>query len=126
MIGARKDEDVLRHAVESVLTADLTEEHGWREGTGYHLGLPKCEPDMLAGEGLVRRGIMVRSEGGRLTLSEAAVVRLFRVALDAAVADLMANDPPDEKLPTDEYDYENEGPGRLISLRGELTVRGWR
>lgn len=122
-IGAQLDQDVLRRAVEQVITMDLTQQHGWKEGTGYHLGLPEMKPDMQAGEGLVRRGVLTRDEHGTLRLSESALIRALRVAVDKSVEDLLNNDPPEEKLPETPY-YDN-GPERLISLDGKLAVHEW-
>lgn len=88
------DERVLRRALTQLLVADLTRSHGWREGVSFHLGLPRMESDMTAGERLVDRGVMRRSATGSLQLSESAVVRALHVAVDAAVADLLEHYPP--------------------------------
>lgn len=117
------DEQVLRHAVESIFEVDLTSEHGWLEGTSYH--------DAAAGQTLVTRSVMVckgqHGVNARLYLSESAVMRALRVAIDAAVADLLASDPPVEAIPYDFSDVEDmdssEAPSRLIMLRGIPTVR---
>lgn len=121
----RSDEGILRNSLKQVIKADLTREHGWREGTEYHLGPPKYSPDKSAGESLVKRGILARDSNNRLRLSEAALARALRVAIDAAVADLIANEPPKEHLPTCPDYYEN-GPGYMfIDSFGNLSVREW-
>lgn len=119
----KNDIDVLRRSIEQVVKIDLSRGSGWREGTSYHLGLPEMRPDMTAGESLVRRGILRRDERGNLTLSEAALLRILSVAIDSAVADLLANDPPDGTLPELPEWSEEEDNARLIQLDGEAVVR---
>ena len=125
-MSKRTDEEVLRNAIEQVVTIDLTHRHGWREGTGWHLGLPEMKPDMQAGEALVQRGVLLRDAHGRLTLSEAALLRILTVAIDSAVRDLLTSDPPAATLPKDEYSYD-DGQDReiLISSQGCPTLHIW-
>jgi hypothetical protein len=112
------DRDVLLNALGSVINLNLTAESGWREGTEWR--------DPHAGDSLVARGILLRPHEGssRMYFSEAALVRVLRVAIDAALEDLLANDPP----PTAPIDlredlFGDEGPHKLILLRDEITVR---
>ena len=112
------DRDVLRNALKSVININLTAEAGWREGTEWR--------DQHAGDSLVARGILLRPYDGssRMYFSEAALVRALRVAIDAALEDLLANDPP-PVAPIDlrEDLYGDEGPHKLILLDGEIAVR---
>lgn len=121
----RTDEEILRNSVAQVLKLDLTREHGWQEGTGYHLGMPQCLPDMTTGDNLIKRGIL-RREGSSLMLTESALIRIMHVAMSAVLADLLTNNPPAAKLP-EIPDYYDDGPARLIFCglnRDELEVRG--
>ena len=124
MSSKRTDEEVLRYAVEQVVVIDLTRAHGWREGTGWHLGLPEMMPDMLAGEALVQRGVLLRDAQGTLTLSEATLLRILTVAVDAAVAELLVADPPAAELPKEDFgdDCDRE---ILISCDGCPTLHLW-
>ena len=119
------DREILRNSIAQVLELDLTAEHGWREGTGYHQGPPRYEPNNSVGENLVNRGILAR-EGSRLILTESALVRIMRTAMNAVVEDLLNNDPPLANLP-ETPKYCDNGPVRLIFTgldHDKLQVRG--
>lgn len=121
----RTDREILRHSVAQVLQLDLTQEHGWKEGTGYWSGPPKYQPDITVGENLVQRGILIR-DGSRLYLTEATLMRIMHCAMDAVLDDLLAHDPVPASLP-EIPDYYDNGPERLIFTglhHDEIEVRG--
>lgn len=126
----RTDREILRNSIAQVLELDLTAEHGWREGTGYyHLSIPPGygQPDLSVGENLIARGILMRHSKwrSRLILTESALVRIMHVAMEAALQDLLSNDPPEATLPETPSYYDN-GSARLIFTglnRDELAVR---
>ena len=113
------DEEVLKNALRQVLKVDLTRYTGWREGTDW------IHPN--AGKKLIARGILI-SEGTpgvnrRLTLSEAALVRAFRVAVSAAVADLLDLNPPEEGLPWEGQDREDDSEVDRLILCHDNTIQ---
>lgn len=118
------DKEILRNSIAQVLELDLSESSGWKEGTVYHLGPPSYKPNLSAGENLVKRGILKR-DGGRLILTESALIRIMNMAMDSVVEDLLKNDPPPASLPKFK-DYDGIGPQKLIFtglVRDELSVR---
>lgn len=115
------DEEALRQAVQQVLMCNLS---CFREGTGWY--------DPNAGASFVKQGLLTADGAGtttnprRLRLSEAAVVRVLKVAVEAAVNDLLANDPPPEKIPWRKEEYESNDRLLLLSdhrMKPYLAVR---
>lgn len=116
------DEVVLRTAIRQVLKANITRYSGWREGSSWQ------HPD--AGKQLIDRGVLLSGINQRMTLSEAALIRALRVGIDAAVADLLANDPPEERIPwkgpgTLQGADDDEVASLIIEYDNTVGIRGW-
>lgn len=109
------DEDVLRSLIQQVLELNLGEE-GAREGVLYY--------DKTAGEALVRRGIVVRSAGGRLTLTKPALLQILKTAVADATDALLHEEPTEEPWPQPAYPDAPED--RLILLSSGPALRSKR